>query len=294
MATEEQTSTEIDYAVSGGVSWGQRLTISNRTVSKLSFYLKKYGSPSGTLTHLIRKVSGDSIVATKLWGNAIDVPTSQTLIEVTFDSPVFINEEVRIMATASGGTSGNLLGFFVSYPNDVKASEYAFQRNAGGAYTEYSTYDAGYIYTYTEGGNAAPVVTTGECTEVAHSSATGQGNLQSLGTSAVTQHGHVWHTSDPPSTSNSKTENGATANKGPFQSSITGLIPGTKYYVRAYAINTTGTSYGVSVEVAGNVTTIGRRHWWTEHDEFHWWSKGLHYKVRGTEDTTGLPFWHYT
>jgi hypothetical protein len=57
--------------------------------------------------------------------------------------------------------------------------------------------------------------------------------------------GICWSTSPSPTTSNSKTINGTTS--GTFSGSITGLANGTTYYVRAYATNSVGTSYGPEV-----------------------------------------------
>ena len=49
----------------------------------------------------------------------------------------------------------------------------------------------------------------------------------------------------PPTTANSKTANGT--GTGSFTSSLTGLTAMTLYYVRAYATNGTGTTYGNEV-----------------------------------------------
>ena len=92
-----------------------------------------------------------------------------------------------------------------------------------------------------------PTVTTQAVTAISGTTATGNGNITSLGNSAVTQHGHCWNTTGTPTTADSKTTNGAASATGAFTSAITGLTVGTKYYVRAYATNTAGTSYGAVV-----------------------------------------------
>ena len=61
---------------------------------------------------------------------------------------------------------------------------------------------------------------------------------------AITARGVCWGTSDNPTISNSKTTNGS--GTGVFSSTLTGLTVGTTYYVRAYATNSAGTSYGSS------------------------------------------------
>lgn len=127
-----------------------------------------------------------------------------------------------------------------------------------------------------------PTVITFNCTDTIAEKTTGHGSIISKGASEVTQHGHVWSTSFDPTTADSKTENGAAPNLGQFQSDITGLTPGTIYYVRAYATNNNGTAYGGNTTIIAD-TIIGRRYWWVERDEFHFWSEwGEEMKLKGT------------
>ncbi len=53
----------------------------------------------------------------------------------------------------------------------------------------------------------------------------------------VSDYGHCWNTTNPPTVSNSKTSKGGTAGVLEFSSELTGLTAATKYYVRAYAID---------------------------------------------------------
>ncbi len=151
---------------------------------------------------------------------------------------------------------------------------------------------AGFIYGYyADRGTFPPklvvfyglaIVTTQECTDTIAEKTTGHGTLIDKGLSAVTQHGHVWGTSVDPDTGDSLTQNGAKPNLGQFQSAITGLVPNTTYFVRAYATNSEGTVYGENVTI-GSSSTIGRRDWWVERDEFHFQSEwGVEQKVKGT------------
>ena len=77
---------------------------------------------------------------------------------------------------------------------------------------------------------------------VSMSSATCGGEVTYSGASAVTSRGVCWSTSPNPSIADSHTEDGHGA--GGFISTISGLTPSTIYYVRAYAINSEGVSYG--------------------------------------------------
>ncbi|MBI5944540.1 MAG: right-handed parallel beta-helix repeat-containing protein [Chloroflexi bacterium] len=96
-------------------------------------------------------------------------------------------------------------------------------------------------------GQSLPIVTTQPVTEITTTTATGNGNITATGEPNPTQHGVVWNTTGTPTVSDSKTTDGAVSATGPFISLMTGLIPGTQYYVRAYATNTMGTVYGEEV-----------------------------------------------
>ena len=125
---------------------GHKLTISNRTVTKLSFKLEKGGAPSGDVTFAIRKTSNDAVIVSKVWGNANALALTPAWKEATFDTPTNVNEEVYLSCEFSGGDGANRV--FVSYENsDVKGSEnLAYYYN--GNWVNVSIYDCAYKYTY--------------------------------------------------------------------------------------------------------------------------------------------------
>ncbi|MCK9639352.1 MAG: hypothetical protein M0R39_05525 [Prolixibacteraceae bacterium] len=88
----------------------------------------------------------------------------------------------------------------------------------------------------------SPALTTGNVSNITATTATGGGNITNDGGSPVTARGVCWSTSSNPTTANSKTTDGA--GTGSFTNLITGLTPGATYYVRAYATNSIGTTYG--------------------------------------------------
>jgi len=90
--------------------------------------------------------------------------------------------------------------------------------------------------------NTQPIVITGRVNNITATTATCVGFVTSTGGNSVTASGVCWSTSENPTTSNSKTTDGA--DLGPYTSNITGLSPNTTYYVRTYATNAKGTSYG--------------------------------------------------
>lgn len=87
-----------------------------------------------------------------------------------------------------------------------------------------------------------PTVSTTAVTDITSSMATGGGNICNGGNQAVTTRGICWSTFPAPTLADSCTDNGS--GSGVFVSSLTGLTVDTSYYVRAYAINSLGTSYG--------------------------------------------------
>ncbi|MBI4944971.1 MAG: hypothetical protein HY840_01065, partial [Bacteroidetes bacterium] len=100
-----------------------------------------------------------------------------------------------------------------------------------------------------------PTVTTNSVTNVVSATATCGGNVTSSGGATVTARGVCWNTSQNPTTSSNHTTDGS--GTGTFTSSITGLSPGTTYYVRAYATNSVGTAYGYQISFYTPTHDIG-------------------------------------
>jgi hypothetical protein len=95
-----------------------------------------------------------------------------------------------------------------------------------------------------------PTVTTSALTNITLITATGGGNVTSDGGISITARGICWSTTTNPTLSNSYTTDGS--GSGMFVSTLTGLTQNTQYFVRAYATNNIGTSYGNEV----NFTTL--------------------------------------
>jgi len=161
--TEEQTASN-----AGGLVYadyprtGQRLTISNRRVTKLSFWFGKQGSPTGDVAFTIRKVSDDSVIQSEVWGDAGDIPGTDWH-EVVFSSPQTINEEVRILLEFTGGDSTNGVNMYFQ-SSDVKASEVWTRYTEGDGYGDASAYDCRYKYEYELAWGLAADATPGENT----------------------------------------------------------------------------------------------------------------------------------
>jgi hypothetical protein len=88
-------------------------------------------------------------------------------------------------------------------------------------------------------------VITGSVTDITNKVAIVNGSLANLNGINITEHGHVWSTSPAPTTTlTTKTAFGAVSLDAEFESNLSGLLQGTTYYVRAYAVDSTGTFYG--------------------------------------------------
>ncbi len=137
-------------------------------------------------------------------------------------------------------TNGSGTGTFVSNLTGLTANTLYYVR-------AYATNSVGTAYgnevTFSTLPNPVlPTVTTTIVTNIAQTTATSGGDVTSDGGAPVTVRGVCWNTSPSPTTANSHTTDGN--GTGIFVSNLTSLTPNTSYYVRAYATNSVGTSYG--------------------------------------------------
>lgn len=90
--------------------------------------------------------------------------------------------------------------------------------------------------------DGVPVLETNEVVSITHVSAITGGRIESDGGAEITEKGVCWSSGYIPTIEDSKTIEGD--GMGFFDSKIVGLNANTSYYVRAYATNSNGTSYG--------------------------------------------------
>ena len=142
--------------------------------------------------------------------------------------------------TGSHTVDGTGTGIFQSVLSGLSANTQYFVRAY--ATTIYGTGYGNEIVFNTGQSASTPLIATKDVTGITQTTATSGGNVVSDGGSAVVQRGVCWSTVPYPTTSGNKTEDGP--GTGVFTSSVTGLMANTTYYLRAYATNEIGTSYG--------------------------------------------------
>jgi hypothetical protein len=110
----------------------------------------------------------------------------------------------------------------------------------------YVNYGSGIAYsnqlTFTTLAASIPTLTTASISAVGSTTANSGGSITSDGGSAITNKGVCWSTSANPTISNSIVSTGAGSSS--YNAVLSGLTTNTLYYVRAFAVNATGTSYG--------------------------------------------------
>ncbi len=97
-----------------------------------------------------------------------------------------------------------------------------------------------------------PTIITAAISNITENSAVGGGNITSDGGVAIIARGVCWDTIPNPTINSSHTTNGG--GMGSFTSNLIGLTAGTTYYVRAYAVNAVGTTYGNEVLFTTNAS----------------------------------------
>lgn len=149
MPVEEQTQYNQVLHVYGAAftRGGQRLTIPDRTVTKLGFWLSRTATATGEITYTIRRVS-DDVICSKVALNASDLTVTPTYHEVEWDTPVTIDEEVRLCVEPDGVSGAGYVDLSVQDGGGVKPDELSCYYIA--SWTDDAIYDAAYRYTYEE------------------------------------------------------------------------------------------------------------------------------------------------
>jgi hypothetical protein len=242
--------------LAGGVNCGYwSSTESSSTLAWINYLCLSSGNVSGAL----KSFTSQTVVrAIRRWNAPAPVVPTLTTASVTSigtttaTSGGTITTNGGATVTARGVCWSTISGPTIADPKTTDgAGNGTFISNMTGL-TPGSTYYVRAYATNTAGtayGNeqvfaigAPPMVTTDPVTNITGTTATSGGNVTSDGGAAVTARGVCWSTATGPTTAGPKTTDGT--GTGTFISNLTGLTDGLTYYVRAYATNTNGTSYG--------------------------------------------------
>jgi hypothetical protein len=185
-------------------------------------------------TNLVTAITNNSAVS---GGNAInDGGSTITMKGVCWSS---VNSSPTLQNNEGFTSDGPGKGEFTSDVSFLLASKSyhlrAYAINANG--TSY-----GNDQPFTTASSLYATITTNTVTSVTANSATCGGDITNQGGSPVTARGVYYATHSNPTILDNTVPAGS--GTGSFTCSISGLSPGVQYYAKAFAINSTGTSYG--------------------------------------------------
>jgi len=281
LTTNEVTSITLTTAICGGnitngggitvsergvcYSTSQNPTTSNNKVSGGSGEGKYSFNVSGLTSNTIYYVRAYAInVVGTSYGNEV-VFTTASLPTLTTTSATLIAQttaQTGGVIEISGSSSVTARGIYYSTTTNPTILNNKVASDSGtGSFTAsmtgltpgmtyyiraYATNSSGTAYgnevNFTTSPILLPTLTTTTPSSIITISAVSGGNITNDGGGAVTARGICYTTTFNPTILNNKVASGIGA--GSFIATITGLSPGTTYYVRAYATNSAGTAYG--------------------------------------------------
>ncbi|MEI7614808.1 MAG: hypothetical protein WCK63_18060, partial [Betaproteobacteria bacterium] len=182
---------------------------------------------------------GTAATATSSIINNFGVPISAIgfCYSTTNAKPTLSDSQVSAALVQSGTFTGSLTGLTVGINYYVCA--YATNSN-GTAYSATTTFMPSIPAT-------VPTVTTTAVSSITRTTASSGGSVTATGGAYVSAVGVCWSTTSGPTVALSTKTSDTSVQSGSYTSSLTGLIAGTTYFVRAYATNSAGTAYGSEV-----------------------------------------------
>ena len=192
-------------------------------------FTTKDGKATITTTAATEVKHNSAIVGGNITDDGGDAITARGICWGTSENPTLENNHT---------TGGNGIGSFSHTLQDLQTSTTYY-------YRAYATNTCGTTYGTQKNfktKSGLPELTTTSPTNITATSAKSGGNITDNGGFNVTARGVCWNTMGSPELGDQHTTNGS--GNGSFTSNITGLTAGTTYYVRAYATNQHGTSYG--------------------------------------------------
>ena len=245
-----QNPTISDANTSDGTGTGSFTSSMTSLSYNTTYYVRAYATNSKGTSYGEEKTFTTSKLAPTVTTAEVSGITTTTAIcggDVTNDGGATVTERGVCWSTSqsptisgSHTTDGNGTGTFTSnitgLTENITYYVRAYATNSEGtSYGEEKTFNTQSI--------TLPEVVTTVVSNVSMTSAMSGGCVTSAGNGVITMRGVCWSSSPNPTINDSYTCNGN--GLGEFASNIVGLVSGTTYYVRAYAINSAGTAYGL-------------------------------------------------
>jgi len=182
-------------------------------------------------------VSGITLVSATAGGNITsDGDSDVTARGVCWNT--MQNPDLNSSKTSDGTGSGSFISEITGLTSGTKYYIRAYATNSAG--TGY-----GNEIEFTTNPVLPATLTTSPVSKVTLNTAVSGGRITSSGGGEITEKGVCWSLNQNPTIDDSRTVDGTGASN--FGSNLSGLDPGTTYYLRAYATNSAGTSYGEQI-----------------------------------------------
>lgn len=185
---------------------------------------------------VVSTISVDSVTATSVIIEFnVSTKSQQSLISLGIAYNTNGNPTIEdLTELAEGGTGTYRLKINDLLPNNEYYVRAFGQNSIGIGY--------GNELTFTTSSPSLPIVSTSPVTSITDNSSLSGGIITFNGGSLITERGVVWSKRTNPTISDNKTSDGTGI--GTYNSNLTGLEKDSIYYIRAYATNSEGTSYG--------------------------------------------------
>jgi len=251
----------------------------------ITYHVRAYAiSTAGTgYSDEVRFTTGTALALATIEPGEIKATSAKLGVEITnAGNPPYTEIGVCYATTPNPATdnkkeiAGNKEGEFYTTVTGLTVNTMYYVR-AYGINSEGTKYGKEVFFTTA---NGLPIVTTNNITSYTATTAILGGNIIDIGTPQYSERGVVYATTPSPTTANTKKIIAGAVQTGEFSERFTGLLPNIRYYVRAYAINTVGTTYGneesfttsnvptltttaasnitpTSVRLGGNITNAG-------------------------------------
>lgn len=173
---------------------------------------------------------GEQVISSGIVWNKLGNPTLESHVGITTDG-----EKIGIYESALTELESNTLYKVRAYASNSIGTSY------------------GNEVSFTTNPILLATLTTTSVVSITPTTAVAGGNILTDGGGSIIARGVCWSTTSNPMITNNKTL--ANLGMGSFSSNLTGLQPGTTYYLRAYATNEAGTAYGNELSFVTNTTT---------------------------------------